>query len=116
MKEHKLNLEFTTKPEKDQLIDRWFIFEVCCFDADHERIEIRRASVCHVVDWLAADRTAPGESRFEGLATIGMDEAEVEKDGNTSRSRRFYISSAHLTAAQLSRAARAHRGIENRLH
>jgi predicted transposase YbfD/YdcC len=85
-------------------------------DANHGRIEIRRASVCYAVDWLAADRTAPGEPRFEGLATIGMVEAEVEKDGETSRSRRFYISSAHLTAAQLSRAARAHWGIENRLH
>ena len=85
-------------------------------DADHGRIEIRRASVCHAVDWLGADRSAPGEPRFKGLATLGMVEAEVEKDGETSHSRRLYISSAHLTAAQLSRAARAHWGIENRLH
>jgi predicted transposase YbfD/YdcC len=72
--------------------------------------------VCHAVDWLNADRAAPGEPRFAGLTTIGMVEAEVEKNGKTSRSRRFYISSAHLTAAQLSYAARAHWGIENRLH
>lgn len=85
-------------------------------DADHGRIETRRASVCHAVDWLSADRAAPGEPRFAGLATIGMVEAEIEKDGETSRSRRFYISSARLTAAQLSNAARAHWGIENRLH
>ena len=85
-------------------------------DADHGRIEIRRASVCHAVDWLNADRVAPSEPRFAGLATIGMVEAEVEKDGKTTRSRRFYISSAHLSAAQLLRAARAHWGIENRLH
>lgn len=85
-------------------------------DADHGRIEIRRASVCHAVDWLRADRAAPGEPRFAGLATIGMVEAEVEKNGETSRSRRLYISSANLSAAQLSRAARAHWGIENRLH
>ena len=85
-------------------------------DADHGRIEIRHASVCHAVDWLNADRAAPGEPRFAGLTTIGMVEAEVEKDGETSRSRRFYISSAHLSAAQLSCPARAHWGIENRLH
>ena len=85
-------------------------------DADHGRIEIRHASVCHAVDWLNSDRAAPGEPRFAGLTTIGMVEAEVEKDGITTRSKRFYISSAHLTAAQLSRAARAHWGIENRLH
>jgi len=85
-------------------------------DADHGRVEIRRASVCHAVDWLNGDRAAPGEPRFAGLATIGMVEAEVEKNGEVSCSRRFYISSAHLSAAQLSRAARAHWGIENRLH
>ena len=28
-------------------------------DADHGRVEIRRASVCHAVDWLNADRAAP---------------------------------------------------------
>ena len=85
-------------------------------DADHGRIEIRRACVCHAVDWLNADRAAPDEPRFARLTTIGMVEAQVEKDGKTSRSKRFYISSAHLSAAQLSRAARAHWGIENRLH
>ena len=85
-------------------------------DADHGRVEIRRASVCHEVGWLNADRAAPGEPRFAGLATIGMVEAEVEKNGETSLSRRFYISSARLTAAQLSHAARAHWGVENRLH
>ena len=65
---------------------------------------------------LKADRKAPGEPRFEGLATIGMVEAKVEIDGQISTSRRFYISSAHLSAAQLNHAARAHWGIENRLH
>ncbi|MCP4047210.1 MAG: ISAs1 family transposase, partial [Gammaproteobacteria bacterium] len=85
-------------------------------DADHGRIETRRAHVCHAVDWLNADRAAPGEPRFAGLTTIGMVEAEVEKHGETSHSRRFYISSAHLTAVQLLRAARAHWGIENCLH
>jgi predicted transposase YbfD/YdcC len=85
-------------------------------DADHGRIEIRRASVCHAVDWLNADRAAPGEPRFEGLTTIAMVEAQVEKDGETSCSKRYYLSSASLTATQLSHAARAHWGIENRLH
>lgn len=85
-------------------------------DVDHGRIETRRASVCHAVDWLNSDHAAPDEPRFAALTTIGMVEAEVEKDGVFTRSRRFFISSAHLTAAHLSRAARAHWGIENRLH
>ena len=85
-------------------------------DADHGRIEVRRAYVCHAVDWLNGDRAAPNEPRFKGLTTIGMVQAEVEKDGKKSQSARFYISSAKLSAKQLSYAARAHWGIENRLH
>ena len=40
-------------------------------DADHGRIEVRRAFVSRDVGWLAADRRFPGEWRFPGLAMIG---------------------------------------------
>lgn len=85
-------------------------------DGDHGRIEIRRHRVSHEVAWLASDRRFPGEPRFPGLAAIGMVEAEVERNGATSLSRRYYLSSARLTAAQFARAVRAHWGVENRLH
>ena len=85
-------------------------------DADHGRIEVRRASVCHAVDWLKADRSAPGEPRFPGLMTLAMVESDVEVDGKKTYSKRYYISSAKLSAKQLGAAARAHWGIENRLH
>ena len=85
-------------------------------DADHGRIETRRAFVSHDVDWPDADRAAPGEPRFPGLAMVGMVEAEVETNGRTARSRRFHIGSAPLSARQLASAARGHWGIENRLH
>ena len=85
-------------------------------DADHGRIETRRATVSHDVEWLTGDRAAPGEPRFPGLAAIAMVEAEVEQGGAVTRSRRFYISSAPLPARQLAQAVRAHWGIENRLH
>lgn len=85
-------------------------------DADHGRIETRRAFVTHDVAWLKADRAAPGEPRFPGLAMLGMVEAVVEKDGQVSRSCRYYIGSAPLSAQQLLAAARGHWGIENRLH
>lgn len=85
-------------------------------DADHGRIEVRRAFVSHDIDWLQSKRKAPGEPSFPGLACIGMVEAEVEEKGQKSISRRYYLSSAPLSAAQLSHAARAHWGIENRLH
>lgn len=85
-------------------------------DAEHGRIETRRAYVSHEIDWLQAGRRTPGEPRFPGLACIGMVEAEVEEKGRKTTSRRYYLSSAPLTAAQLSSAVRAHWGVENRLH
>lgn len=85
-------------------------------DADHGRIEIRTALVTHDIGWLTPDRAAPHEPRFPGLAMLGMVEATVEKDGETTRSRRYYVGSATLSARQLLAAARGHWGVENRLH
>jgi len=85
-------------------------------DADHGRIEIRRAWVSHDVDWLHPDRAEPGLHRFPGLAALGMVEATVEHRGQTSVARRYFLSSAPLSAAALLHATRAHWGVENRLH
>jgi predicted transposase YbfD/YdcC len=85
-------------------------------DADHGRIETRRHWVSHDVAWLNGDRCAPGEPRFPGLKAIAMVEATVERGGQVSTSRRYFISSLHLDERLLARAVRAHWGIENRLH
>lgn len=85
-------------------------------DGDHGRIETRRHRVTHEVGWLATDRRFPGEPRFPDLSALAMVEAEVERDGKTTRARRFYLSSAPLDAKLFARAVRAHWGIENRLH
>ena len=85
-------------------------------DADHGRVETRRAWVSHDVAWLHGDRAEPGLHRFPQLACIGTVEAEVEHKGKTTTARRYFLSSTPLSAAQLLRAARAHWGIENRLH
>jgi predicted transposase YbfD/YdcC len=85
-------------------------------DADHGRIETRRHWVSHDVAWLNGDRRAPGEPRFPGLRAIAMVEAEVERGGQTTVARRFFLASAPLDAPLLARAVRAHWGIENRLH
>jgi len=85
-------------------------------DGDHGRIETRRCRVSHDVAWLSSGRRFPGEPRFPALATIGMIESEVERDGRTSISRRYYLSSAILSAEPFAAAARAHWGVENRLH
>ncbi len=72
--------------------------------------------VSGAVDWMSGSRRYPGEPRFAGLTTIGMVESTVEKGGQTSTERRFYISSAALDAARFAHAVRAHWTIENQLH
>ena len=85
-------------------------------DGDHGRIEIRRHAVCHDVEWLLSDRRFPGEWRFKDLAMIGRVEATSERDGKTTVERRYYLSSAKLSAKQFAAAVRAHWHVENRLH
>lgn len=79
-------------------------------DADHGRIEVRRHVVSHKVDWLAED------SRFPGIKSIAMVENTVERNGETSCERRYYICSVVLLAVQFANAVRCHWHIENRLH
>jgi len=85
-------------------------------DGEHGRIETRRHTVCHEIEWLTSDRRYPGEWRFKDLAMIAMVEAEVERAGKTSHERRYYLSSAKLSAKCFAAAVRAHWHIENRLH
>lgn len=79
-------------------------------DADHGRIETRRAEVLHDVDWLAESH------RWPGLAAAGKVTATREIDGRAATTTRYYIASRPISAAELNRLARGHWGIENRLH
>lgn len=85
-------------------------------DGDHGRIEVRRHFVSHEVAWLITDRRFPGEPRFPGLKAIAMVEAQVERAGQTSKERRFFLSSMPLDAGLFAKAVRSHWHIENRLH
>jgi predicted transposase YbfD/YdcC len=85
-------------------------------DADHGRIEVRRHLVSHEVGWLTTNRRFPGEPRFAGLRAIAVVEAEVERNGTTSRERRYYLSSLPLDAKLFAYAVRCHWHVENRLH
>jgi predicted transposase YbfD/YdcC len=85
-------------------------------DADHGRIEERRHTVCHQVDWLFSDRRYADEPRFPHLAMIGVVENRVERSGAIATERRYYLSSAKLDAKTFAAAVRAHWGVENRLH
>jgi len=68
------------------------------------------------VGWLSGDRRYPAEPRFSKLSAIGMVEAVIEKAGTATTTRRFYLSSAALTAERLAEAVRGRWGIENSLH
>ena len=85
-------------------------------DADHGRIEARRHTVCHEIDWLFSDRRYPGEFKFPGLAALGMIERQREQAGSVERETHYYLCSIKLDAKTLGRAVRGHWGIENRLH
>jgi predicted transposase YbfD/YdcC len=82
----------------------------------HGRIETRRHRVSQRVDWMSGTRRYPDEPRFKGLSTIAMVETRTETGAEVRVERRCYISSRRLTAKAFADAARAHWGIENRLH
>jgi hypothetical protein len=63
---------------------------------------VRRHVVGHTIDWLVED------SRFPGIKTIAMVESTVERDGNTSCERRYYISSGVLLVVLFADAVRCH--------
>lgn len=79
-------------------------------DADHGRIESRRAAVIHDVGWLAE------RHRFPGLEGVGRVIATRESGGKTTTATRYYLLSTPLSAARLAAVVRTHWHIENRLH
>ena len=79
-------------------------------DNDHGRLETRRHWSTGDIAWLTE------RHHWEGLTSIGLIEREVERNGKCETSRHVYISSLPPDAECLARAARAHWGIENRLH
>lgn len=85
-------------------------------DADHGRAERRRHAVSHDTAWMFSDRRYAGEPAMPGLATLAMVESTVERDGRTSRLRRYYLSSASLSPERFAAVVRSHWSIENAQH
>jgi len=79
-------------------------------DGYHGRIETHRHVVSHKVEWLAED------SRFPDIKSIAMVENTVERNGEISCERRYYICSPALLIVLFANAVRCHWHIENRLH
>jgi len=80
-------------------------------DGDHGRIEVRRYYATSDIAWLRK------KDEWAGLRTIAMVESERTVGGEqTSKERRYYISSLEADAKQLGKAIRGHWTIENSLH
>lgn len=79
-------------------------------DGDHGRIETRRVTVIHDVEWLKARHQWPGLRGVivvDSLREIG-DRRETET--------RLYLTSSHLDANRLGLMVRQHWSVENSLH
>lgn len=86
-------------------------------NADHGRLEVRRAWVSHDVSWLKGPKTASGDMELlPNLACLGMIEATVTRGEKTTVTQHYHLSSRPLTAEAYLGAARAHWSIENGLH
>jgi predicted transposase YbfD/YdcC len=79
-------------------------------DADHGRIETRTAVVSTHVDWLQEQHHWPGLGAIAKLTRIR------ESAEKTSTETAYYLFSQPCSAERANEVARAHWGIENRLH
>ena len=79
-------------------------------EKDHGRIETRHYLCTGELDWLA-DR-----AKWTALRSVAVVESQREIGGQTTRERRYYLSSLPPQAPELARAIRGHWGIENSLH
>jgi hypothetical protein len=75
-------------------------------DGDHGRIETRRHTICHDVEWMFSDRRFPGEFRFPALQAVGMIESQTERNGMVEREKRYYLCSARLDIDMFARVVR----------
>ena len=79
-------------------------------EKDHGRIETRRYLCTDALDWLA------DHAQWRALRSVAVVEATREIGGQSTRERRYYLSSLPPHAPELARAIRGHWGIENSLH
>jgi predicted transposase YbfD/YdcC len=79
----------------------------------HGRIENRTYTASSVVDWIAADRSYPGQPRFPAIKTIVKLQARTEYADRCTFDTHHYISSAPLDIERIATAARGHWGVES---
>jgi predicted transposase YbfD/YdcC len=79
----------------------------------HGRIESRTYTASSEVDWIASERSYPGQPGFNTIKTIVKIHARVEYADRCSFDTRYYISSAPRDIERLAKGARGHWGVES---
>jgi len=79
----------------------------------HGRIETRVYTASSAIDWIASDRSYPGEPRFAGVKTIVKVHARVEHADRCSFETRYFIASAPNDIERLAAGVRGHWGVES---
>lgn len=79
----------------------------------HGRIETRTYTASQVVDWIASDRSYPGQPRFTTIKTIIKVDSQTEQTGRSTAETHIYISSAPLDIERLAKGIRGHWGVES---
>lgn len=79
----------------------------------HGRIETRLFTASAAVDWIASDRSYPGQPRFNGVNTILKVQNRTEYADRCTFDARYYICSAPLDIDRLAAASRDHWGVES---
>jgi predicted transposase YbfD/YdcC len=79
----------------------------------HGRIETRIYQASGVVDWIASDRSYPGQPKFKHIKTIMRVVNRTEFKDKCTIEERFFISSVPLDIERLANGARGHWGVES---
>jgi predicted transposase YbfD/YdcC len=97
---------FNTAP-KNELVTKTTI------EKGHGRIETRIYTASSNVDWIGAEKSYPGQPRFENINTLVKAVNRTEYADRCTFDTRLYISSAPLDIERLADASRDHWGIES---
>ena len=79
----------------------------------HGRIETRTYTASGNVDWIASDRSYPGQPGFTTIKTLVKVRSRVEYHDRCTFDTRYFISSAPLNIERMAGAVRGHWGVES---
>jgi predicted transposase YbfD/YdcC len=79
----------------------------------HGRIETRTYTASSNVDWIASDRSYPGQPRFKDIKTLVKVDSRTEHADRSTFDTRTYICSACLDIERIANAIRGHWGVES---